>query len=390
MTKNLHTNNAASTLASALTQGGTYATLADASMFAPVNGDTVQMLTLFSASQIEVVRMRGKSGNIITLDRGREGTEMFAWPAGTKVEARVTAGMLDKFAQNSSSQPLSGLAIGDPYSDATYDAVALGNYARAFGPFSFASGPGSITKGQNALALGYFAQADSDYSLALAGARAYRQHQFAMAAHHCIPRDDFKAGSGSYGNAGSESAWASQYVDLGTPAAWAANTLYVDGDVISPVTPDGTQYVMWHGGFNSALDVNSLYSGSTAPAGMYPYVDDNAVGYWLQSNLSTGITETIPPGMVFYPSEAGFICFNYEGVTAAPYVSIGTAANPTLLVNNQQLSQITGPTTKHKFTDLPGNGITDLTIKLVTPATGSGAKFHGRFYIKGLFIQTQG
>jgi hypothetical protein len=44
---------------------------------------------------------------------------------------------------------------------------------------------------------------------------------------------------------------------------------------------------------------------------------------------------------------------------------------------------------RHAFTGLK-HGITDLRVKVVTPATGASARFHGRFYAKGLFVQTQG
>lgn len=42
----------------------------------------------------EIVRITGAAGGQISIERAREGTSAAAWPAGTRIEARLTAGAL--------------------------------------------------------------------------------------------------------------------------------------------------------------------------------------------------------------------------------------------------------------------------------------------------------
>lgn len=54
-------------------------------------------LTLFSATQMEVVRVYGRDGATgkFNAGRGEEGTTAAAWPAGSVFEARLTAAFVD-------------------------------------------------------------------------------------------------------------------------------------------------------------------------------------------------------------------------------------------------------------------------------------------------------
>lgn len=65
-------------------------------MFPSVSYD-ILALTLFSAAQLEVVYVAGRdaSTNRFYVQRGREGTAAAAWPAGSALEARLTAAVVD-------------------------------------------------------------------------------------------------------------------------------------------------------------------------------------------------------------------------------------------------------------------------------------------------------
>lgn len=506
MSKQIYKNNSSSTLASGISSGATSLTLAsgEGGLFASPSDDDWQMLTLSDGTAYEVVKMTGRTADVLTVARAQEGTAAAAWLTGATVQARLTAGMLDKIPVNTSTGA-SGIALGlnansvstgvvgfqtstaviagqvlrvgdsicivlvggttgasvpDPgittYSDlyvlyvftsgtavlspvhnyasavsstamgaashADENCVAVGQDATAasgssvaIGKNAFAPGAQSVAIGLNAVAFnrgvafGWRAKAfDTGValgkntmakSLAIAigdGAHTERSYQVTFSGHMMIGRDNWTAGLGSHKNSGAESAWSSHFVELGVPATWSGSTVYADGAVVRPTTPNGFQYRLWHGTYDTEALPNTITSYSvepTWPTGIGDSVeaDNPAVGdhYWIAADLTTGTDETIPAGMVFYPTEIGFICFNHSGVSAAPFVSIGTAAAPTLLVNNQQLSGITGASQRQAFTGFK-DGITDLRIKLVTPATGASARFHGRFYAKGIFIQTQG
>jgi len=379
----LYSNNASSSLSSSVLSvdssltlesggGGKFALFSAAGQW--------QVLTLTDGTSHEIVKVTARSGDVLTVVRAQEGTAAAAWAAGTKVEARVTAGLLGKFLANTNSDTDGGIALGTGSAADAFSSIALGS-----GCVASAGG----------LAIGKSAKTDkwSGVALGVDMPRAYRGYQFSCFAIPCIPRDDWWATNGAQYNSGQETAWAGQFVDLGTPQAWAANTVYTEGTVVQPTTPSGYQYRLWHEAFDSAV-LNTVTSGTTEPTwpaaiGGNVDADASATHQWIGSDMAVGADETIPPGMVFYPTEVGFICFNHSGVTAAPYVSIGTVADPTLLVNNQQLTNITAASMRHAFTGIK-HGITDLRCKLMTPATGASARFHGRFYAKGIFIQTQG
>ena len=403
MPKQFHTNNAASTLAAGASSGATALTLASGTgaLFASPNpaASDWQILTLTNAAgtATEIVKLTARSGDVLTVVRAQEGTTALAWDIGDKVQARLTAGMLDRMLMTTGDGSAIAIRTNNPASAS--DSIAIGSYSSADGAHSLALGGNNHAWADSSVAIGgglYAANAHAEKSIALSGGATWREQQFAMGCHPCIPRDDWQATYGSVYNSGMESLFASHYLELGTPATWAANYDYADGAVVRPSTPNGYQYRLWLGRWDSTLAVNTSNSGASEPSwptGVESSVDVNAADYldgaWIAADLSVGADETIPAGMVFYPTEIGFICFNHSGVSAAPFVSIGTAAEPTLLVNNLQLSNITGPQQRHAFTGLK-HGITDIRYTLVTPATGVDARFHGRFYAKGIFIQAQG
>lgn len=411
MGKQLYKNNATSTLAAGAGAAATALTLEAGggdSFASPSSGDW-QMITVTSGSVIEIMKMTARTGDVLTVVRAQESTTAAVWAIGAKVEARLTAAMLGRLAINMNTHG-NGLALGRVTEGATQNEIALGQDAVANNAYGIAIGAscststgglvaigsGSVSNATGAIAIGTSAKVDKVGGVAMGreGPRAYREYQYAGFFIPCIPRDEWKATRGAQFNSGQETAWAGQFVDLGTPQTWAASTVYTEGAVVRPSTPNGFQYRLYHGAFDSSAALNTVTSGATEPT--WPVTIEGDVQaeatfthYWIASDLSTGADELIPAGMVFYPTEVGFICFNHSGVTDAPFVSIGTVADPTLLVNNQQLTGITGAAQRHAFSGLK-HGLTSLRCKLITPATGASARFHGRFYAKGIFIQSQG
>lgn len=96
----LYANNAKTTLASPIGASDTSIILTDASSF-PVPGTNQEFtITIDSGSGIEIVLVRGVSGNVLTsCIRGQEGTTPQSFITGTRVENRVTAGTLGAFAR---------------------------------------------------------------------------------------------------------------------------------------------------------------------------------------------------------------------------------------------------------------------------------------------------
>lgn len=101
----LFKNNAASTLTYKMTDAQEVLYVADASVFpviTPDSGDTFK-LTLVGDDTLEIVeafdvyKSEGRQG--FKIRRAQEGTTAQAWPVGTRVEMRITAGALQSFSR---------------------------------------------------------------------------------------------------------------------------------------------------------------------------------------------------------------------------------------------------------------------------------------------------
>lgn len=97
----LFTNNASSTLASAISNVQTSVTVATGTgvLFPSISGADYFYATIVNSSNlIEIVRVTGRSGDVLTVLRGQEGTTARNYSAGDKIEVRVTAaGLNSKF-----------------------------------------------------------------------------------------------------------------------------------------------------------------------------------------------------------------------------------------------------------------------------------------------------
>jgi microcystin-dependent protein len=96
------TNNATSTLASAITNVATTLTVqaSEAALFpTPAAGDWFPV-TLVEGSKMEIVRCTARSGATLTVTRGQEGTTVQAFGAGATVDHRLTMVALQAFVQD--------------------------------------------------------------------------------------------------------------------------------------------------------------------------------------------------------------------------------------------------------------------------------------------------
>jgi len=91
---NLFTNNAATTLASSITNVDTSLTVATStgSLFPTLTGSEYFFCTLANtAGTVEIIKVTARSGDTFsTIVRGQDGTSAVSWSAGDKVELRLT------------------------------------------------------------------------------------------------------------------------------------------------------------------------------------------------------------------------------------------------------------------------------------------------------------
>lgn len=107
----LFTNNAATTLASSITNVATSLTVASGkgALFPTISGSDFFYVTLANGSGgVEIVKVTARSTDTFTIVRGQDGTSGVAWNTGDKVELRVTAAAMGAMAQTANN--LSDLA----------------------------------------------------------------------------------------------------------------------------------------------------------------------------------------------------------------------------------------------------------------------------------------
>ncbi|HBV9606262.1 TPA: GDSL family lipase, partial [Klebsiella pneumoniae] len=152
----LATNNAESTLASAISatdtslivSAGTGAEFPDA-----VAGESYFKLTLTDAatgSQVEIVNVTAKAGDIFTIERAQEGTLARAWAANDMVANMMTADTLNIIAQYAQQAAASAEQAGEYAGDASdYARNKFTFYKTASDPDGTLAGLAATTDGQS-------------------------------------------------------------------------------------------------------------------------------------------------------------------------------------------------------------------------------------------------
>lgn len=94
----LFKNNAASATVGSTSSAATSISVASGAAFPAVSAPDFFLATLIgydsngNENAWEIVRVTGRSANTLTVVRAQEGTAAATWPAGTRIEARITAG----------------------------------------------------------------------------------------------------------------------------------------------------------------------------------------------------------------------------------------------------------------------------------------------------------
>lgn len=111
MTQPLLKNNAFASLASSLSDSATGLSVAtgQGARFPAISGGDYFFATLIgldgngAETSWEIVKVTTRATDGMTVVRGQEGTTPAAWPSGTRIEMRITAGMLNSIIGSSNS-----------------------------------------------------------------------------------------------------------------------------------------------------------------------------------------------------------------------------------------------------------------------------------------------
>jgi hypothetical protein len=116
------------------------------------------------------------------------------------------------------------------------------------------------------------------------------------------------------------------------------------------------------------------------------------IGWWIGTDLAAGYaTQPVPDWLDYWPSELAFICHEYSATTGTPTVSVGTASDPTLLLNAATVG-ITAAGQKYTFTlPNPCPRIPEGEAIVITlDGAASAGVMAGRFLFEGAFVATRG
>jgi len=142
----LFTNNAASNLASSITNTATSLTVTTGSggIFPNPTSPDYFLVTLqgISGTPIEIVKVTARSGDVFTIVRAQEGTSASAFSGGDKVELRITAGEMN--AIETAINAINPVASGAIYENSN---TITSNYTITTGKNAVSAGPVTISTG---------------------------------------------------------------------------------------------------------------------------------------------------------------------------------------------------------------------------------------------------
>lgn len=315
--------------------GGTFnaTQFARATISNPAAGDVVEIVYITALDE---------TTDSITVLRGREGTELGTWPAGSKLQCRVTAGML-------ASQKLESMFDADNYGLS----ICYGDNIKA--QDGKLRPDGSVPKGDFAIV----------------------PNSWAIGGLPVLPESG-EADSASISSA-VEGVGVSSSVELGVAPDYDSDADYYAGSIVRLPDPPHTVYSRNRnfdlGGVKAAPGHADFWSVMTVDAG--------------GGIFRVALKSYDDPDVWFYPSEIGFIC-DQHWATSTPVVSVGELSGAgnvvslNNLANGVSLSGIDGSRQRAVVTNSVMRGIKGMIFSIDTAATGGS--FKGRFYWKGLFV----
>ena len=316
-----------------------------------IQDGSVQLVTLTNSTMpglyeiVALVQGTGSGSDTFIVRRGQEETPARAWPPGTQVSARITAGTLGSMLQVWTDDS------GDDKIKTTDSRININGRISAYGPCAQISGWSTLQ---------------------LVRASPGRMTNFSDL------------------NMSHESMGATRLMNAGQTAAWASGQSYPTNSIVKPTVPNGYQYLL------ESVGGDVYAQSSTEPAfnpepgyDMAPVEvleDGKVAGYWTPLEEPINVEDRVSECGLLMVTEVGFICLDYDGATTPPTVSIGTLANPTLYASALQLTKITGSNTCHRIVIPEGGDLQEyINFRVDVPADG---KCVGRFYWRGQSIQT--
>lgn len=372
----LYSNAVDTTLAAALSDVATTATLTDGSGLNAPTGSDYELLVLEALGSIEIVRITARTGNTITITRAQEGTTAQSWPSGARAFSGVTADTLAAYLANQTTQT---------------NSLLLGN--------------GAATANTSALGIGYLAEANGNEATAVGGRSAEANAAKATAVgSYCL----VEAAEGTaLGNSASVYSTAPAGIAIG-----GLSQVHGFGGIAIGASSDATGDESISIGFGSeANGVGSVAIGEYADANRDRVLAisalpaatrfPEAVAYWwenvtLHSVITTAALNLknlqtyeipLPTGVLFFPDEVGIVITTASTVTVQPTVQFGINASAEEHLDAVATTGLAAVGDRQRFQTLKtAKGAATLRFEVTVAATAT--TLTGRVYWRGFAVET--
>jgi hypothetical protein len=429
MAKQLFSNNANATINAAIDADDTTITLSagKGALFSSPSGGDYELLTLYNKTAVEIVKVTARSGDVLTVVRGQEGTTGQAWPALSTLAGRVTKGTLQRFAQNeatgANAMALGGSAATPKSTVTGYTAKdaadALWTAATAVsagavildGTSSIAlvakndgttggsepawdtAATGSITADGtvNWLYLGDIDATTSERNTAF-GAYAHAIHALSLALgdRAAALREGVAVGAQALASTVAAAlGHKAQALTAFFGLALGPYSKAVGSEYCTMIGPGSNQISNSHAVTGFSLVRNAQHADGQG----YPEIDYAAQETYIFSdvvNLMTALdyaaSVVVPAGATFFPTEMGLVLTAADTVTVQPSISFGASGDELALLGSTATTK-DAVKSKEAFAPLSLDGVTELNASVKSAATATALA--GRFYWRGILVEDE-
>ena len=442
-------NNYSSTITAGVSAVDTSCTVATFSTLpSPVAGEYFYLTFSGQVGNTpEIVKVTARASGALTIARAQDGTTAQAWSANALIEAYITDGDLEQFAQGadntgnakgtnaldvqSGRTGVTRVASGTQATAIGYDNLASASSTTAVGTGNTASGNNSVAVGRNntasasgAVAVGSAANVTTVDAIAIGnGATATNgANGVALGRAAVSSNDSVAVGSGASTGTNSNAT----AVGKGTAVTAASGTVVginssvaaAGGTVVGPnasITSAGTSAVVVgdsasasanqaaaigtfatsrvekmtnEAGTNIIRNHDGDWSGSSDE--LFAYAGRETIVFGKDITLTAAAADdvvaiTIPSGARFYVDEVGIIIGTSNTVTVNPQVSFGITGNTVALLAQTAITAVAqyNRTRFQTPVSIHGQGSLTFSVKVAASATA----LVGRPYFKGICVE---
>lgn len=435
-------NNASTILSIDITSDTTNITVDNNDGFTSLEENEFEILTISNGTVIEIIKVTARNTVNWVIERGQEGTMALNWTAGSPIQARVTAGSLERFSQIefdpqnipdilvSSVDPIraigpgSTVLIGDGFSSgdncsSTNGGIAVGIQSSSIAVGSTSIGKSSLSSGENSLSIGKNNTSSVTNSISCGNSNvASGMSSLAIGnGNNASGVNSVSVGKSSNSSGGASIAIGFECSSSGEDSSAIGVICESNGDssiAIGIETTSNGRESIAIGNLSDSVGIGSIAIGKNSktkgdyqlnftaiPASQPPSeLDTRDPSLFLSTQPTVfftpiidlkvpeySYTMSLPNGIVFYVDEIGFIGKHINTITVKPVVNIGSTTIPMLFHSSKEITTVSNGS-RFIFTDITGTHQGVNSFKITTIVNAGALEYTGQFYIKGFAVAT--